>query len=54
MLVKKADDGSFRWMPMVVACKPEGGCEVVAPDGARYPDLQAFVDDSKLIKSATW
>jgi hypothetical protein len=51
VLVKPADGGSVRWMPMVVACKPEGGCEVVAPDGVGYPDLQAFVDDTKLIKS---
>jgi hypothetical protein len=45
------DTGGLRWMPMVVACKPEDDCEVIAPDGAGYPDLQAFVDDSKLLKS---
>lgn len=44
------DDG-LRTMTMVVACKPEGDCEVIAPDGAGYPDLQAFVDDSKFLKS---
>lgn len=50
VLIQQADDGSMRWMPMVVACRPEGGCEVVAPDGAGYADLQAFVDDTQLLK----
>jgi hypothetical protein len=51
VLVTDADSGNRRWIPVFVACKPEGGCEVITPDGAGYPDLQAFVDDSKLIKS---
>lgn len=37
-------------MSMFIACKPDGGCEAIAPDGAAYTDLQEFVDDSKLIK----
>lgn len=49
VLVKDADDGSFRWLPIVVACRPQGGCRVIAPDGADYPDLRTFVDDTKLV-----
>lgn len=48
-LVKGAD-GRYRVMPMFIACKPEGGCEAIALDGASYTDMQDFVDDSKLIK----
>ncbi|MEQ4726200.1 hypothetical protein [Nonomuraea sp. B19D2] len=50
VLVENADDGQSRWMPMVVACKPEGGCQVVAPDGVGYADFQSFINDTKLIK----
>ncbi|UJW30520.1 hypothetical protein L3Q67_35785 [Saccharothrix sp. AJ9571] len=43
-------DGEMSWLSLVVACKPGGGCVVVAPDGASYPDLEAFVDDTELIE----
>src|SRR4051794_28949069 len=36
-------------VPLVIACKAGGGCEIIAPDGVAYPDLQHFVDDSKFI-----
>jgi hypothetical protein len=47
--IKDADDGKWRSITVFTACKPEGGCEIVAPDGAGYPDFQHFVDDTKLI-----
>ncbi|MEU6713945.1 hypothetical protein ABZ897_20950 [Nonomuraea sp. NPDC046802] len=50
VLVENADDGKSRWMSLVVACKREGGCQVVAPDGVGYPNFQAFLNDTKLIK----
>ncbi|QWF84541.1 hypothetical protein [Amycolatopsis sp. CA-230715] len=50
VLVKDVESGEMRWLPMVVACEPGGGCEVVAPDGAGYPDLEEFTEDSKLLK----
>lgn len=46
----KGTDGVNHFMPMLIACKPEGGCVAIALDGASYTDLQDFVDDSKLIK----
>jgi hypothetical protein len=39
-----------REVPLVIACKPGGGCEIIAPDGVAYPDLQHFVDDSKFVE----
>ena len=36
-------------VPLVVACRPGGDCEIIAPDGVPYPDLQHLVDDSKFI-----
>jgi hypothetical protein len=48
--IRSADDGEWRWIVLLSACRPEGGCRIVAPDGADYPDVQHFVDDSELIE----
>jgi hypothetical protein len=42
-------DDQTRSLPLVVACKPGGDCEVIAPDGASYPDVQHLVDGTRLI-----
>ena len=47
--IEDADDGTWRSITVFTACKPAGGCEIVAPDGAGYPDFQHFVDDTELI-----
>jgi hypothetical protein len=43
-------DGEWRHVTVITACKPEGGCTIIAPDGVSYPDVQHFVDDNKVIK----
>jgi hypothetical protein len=50
MIVQGAEGGDLLTLPMVVACKPEGDCLLVAPDGAGYPDVATFVDDTKLLE----
>jgi hypothetical protein len=50
-MVNPADGGKVRALNLVVACKPDGTCEIVAPDGAAYPGLQAMVDDTRLLKA---
>ncbi|MCO1575805.1 hypothetical protein M8C13_08555 [Crossiella sp. SN42] len=52
--VKWAADGELRWLTMVVAGKPGGGCQVIAPDGIAYPDLVALAEDSALASPARY
>jgi hypothetical protein len=46
----KSADGTYHFMPMFIACRPDGDCKAFALDGEGYSDLQEFVDDSKLIE----
>ena len=49
MIIKSAD-GQWRDIVVITACRPDGGCRIIAPDGVGYPDVQELVDDNKAFK----
>ncbi|WIY05231.1 hypothetical protein QRX60_15795 [Amycolatopsis mongoliensis] len=51
VLRKQAKNGDVSVVDLVIACKPgTRDCLLVAPDGAGYPSLADFVDDTKLLE----
>ncbi|MEU8638459.1 hypothetical protein AB0C38_40285 [Amycolatopsis sp. NPDC048633] len=51
VLRKEAKNGEVSFVDLAIACKPgTRDCLLVAPDGAGYPNLADFVDDTKLLE----
>lgn len=50
LLVMDPGSKKVNVMWIFYTCKPEGGCEWIAPDGVAYPNLRAFVDDTEFLK----
>lgn len=45
-ILKPADGGENTKLLVIIVCPPSEDCTLVGRDGATYPDMQTFVDES--------
>ncbi len=50
VMIRSAADGQWRHIVVVTACRPDGDCTIIAPDGVSYAVVRSFVDDNKAIE----